>query len=180
MTIRPATTADISEIFAVRTSVRENHLSLVQLRHMGITEESIGSIISEDECTWIAETEGVTMGFAMADAEDGSVFALFVRPSGRIKALASSCWRSWRFFYLPGTRRSGLKQTAAAVLLASTPTLAGRAPQSWKTVMPVLKKGVNYRLNYYIFLSARSRSFSPMRRKTGFGSASKFFQSAAA
>ena len=80
MTIRPATNADISDIFAIRTNVRENHLSLEQLRHMGITEESIGSIISEAECTWIAEAEGVTVGFAMADAEDGSVFALFVRP----------------------------------------------------------------------------------------------------
>lgn len=87
MTIRPATTTDINDIFAVRTNVRENHLSLEQLRHMGITEESIGSIISEAECTWIAEAEGVTVGFAMADAEDGSVFALFVRPEWENKGV---------------------------------------------------------------------------------------------
>ena len=80
-------TADIDDIFTVRTSVRENHLSLEQLRHMGITEESIGSIISEAECTWIAEAEGVTVGFAMADAEDGSVFALFVRPEWENKGV---------------------------------------------------------------------------------------------
>ena len=87
MTIRPATTADINDIFAVRTNVRENHLSQEQLRHMGITEESIGSVISEAECTWIAEAEGVTVGFAMADAEDGSVFALFVRPEWENKGV---------------------------------------------------------------------------------------------
>ena len=87
MTIRPATNADISDIFAIRTNVRENHLSLEQLRHMGITEESIGSIISEAECTWIAEAEGVTVGFTMADAEDGSVFALFVRPEWENKGV---------------------------------------------------------------------------------------------
>lgn len=87
MPIRPATTADINDIFAVRTNVRENHLSLEQLGHMGITEESIGSIISEAECTWIAEAEGVTVGFAMADAEDGSVFALFVRPEWENKGV---------------------------------------------------------------------------------------------
>ncbi|MGV6995626.1 hypothetical protein ACUZ9P_06985 [Desulfovibrio sp. QI0430] len=104
MTIRPATTTDINDIFAIRTNVRENHLSLEQLRHMGITEESIGSIISEAECTWIAEAEGVTVGFAMADAEDGSVFALLCARSGRIKAWASICWRRWRRFYLPGMR----------------------------------------------------------------------------
>ena len=54
---------------------------------MGITEESIGSIISEAECTWIAEAEGVTVGFTMADAEDGSVFALFVRPEWENKGV---------------------------------------------------------------------------------------------
>ena len=44
MTIRPATTADI------------------------------GNLINENECIWIAEAEGVSMGFAVADAEDSSVF----------------------------------------------------------------------------------------------------------
>ena len=54
---------------------------------MGITEESLGNIISENECTWIAEAEGVSMGFAVADAEDGSVFALFVRPEWENKGV---------------------------------------------------------------------------------------------
>ena len=57
MTIRPATTADI------------------------------GNLINENECTWIAEAEGVNMGFAVADAEDGSVFALFVRPEWENKGV---------------------------------------------------------------------------------------------
>ena len=79
MTIRPATTSDISDIFAIRTSVQENHLSMEQLRFMGITEESIGNIISEEDCAWIAEASDMAVGFAMADAEEGCVFALFVR-----------------------------------------------------------------------------------------------------
>ena len=79
MTIRPATTSDISDIFAIRTSVRENRLSLEQLRHMGITEESISSIISGQDCAWIAEVNDMAVGFAMADVEEGCVFALFVR-----------------------------------------------------------------------------------------------------
>lgn len=57
MTIRPATTADI------------------------------GNLINENECIWIAEAEGVSMGFAVADAEDGSVFALFVRPEWENKGV---------------------------------------------------------------------------------------------
>ena len=87
MTIRPATIADISDIFAIRTSVSENHLSLEQLRDLGITEESIGSIISEGGCTWIVEAEGAPVGFALADAEDGSVFALFVHPEWENKGV---------------------------------------------------------------------------------------------
>ena len=79
MTIRPATTSDISDIFAIRTSVRENHLSLEQLRHMGITEKSISGIISAEDCAWIAETGDMAVGFAMADAEESCIFALFVR-----------------------------------------------------------------------------------------------------
>ena len=65
MTIRPATTSDISDIFAIRTSVQENHLSMEQLRFMGITEESIGNIISEEDCAWIAEASDMAVGFAM-------------------------------------------------------------------------------------------------------------------
>ena len=33
------------------------------------------------------EAEGVSMGFAVADAEDGSVFALFVRPEWENKGV---------------------------------------------------------------------------------------------
>ena len=79
MTIRPATTSDISDIFAIRTSVRKNQLSLEQPRHMGITEKSISGIISAEDCAWIAETGDMAVGFALADAEEGCIFALFVR-----------------------------------------------------------------------------------------------------
>jgi GNAT superfamily N-acetyltransferase len=79
-TVRIAIPTDIDVMFDIRTSVKENHLSLNQLAEMGITPETIRETILAAPCAWIAEVDGAPAGFAMADAEDGSVFAAFVRP----------------------------------------------------------------------------------------------------
>lgn len=76
--IRLANQADIPTIFVIRTRVRENPLSHQQLTEMGITPDAIGQAMEAAPCIWGAEVEGVTVGFAMADAEDGCVFAVFV------------------------------------------------------------------------------------------------------
>jgi GNAT superfamily N-acetyltransferase len=78
--IRLANQADISAIFDIRTSVQENHLSHDQLAQMGITPETIREAILEAPCVWIAEVDGVPVGFSMADVEEGCVFAAFVLP----------------------------------------------------------------------------------------------------
>ncbi|WP_339493217.1 GNAT family N-acetyltransferase [Pseudomonas sp. EA_15y_Pfl2_R67] len=79
-TIRLANQADINAIFDIRTSVQENHLSHDQLAEMGITPETIRQAILEVPCAWVAEVDGVPVGFSMADVEDGCVFAAFVLP----------------------------------------------------------------------------------------------------
>lgn len=78
--IRHAVESDVETIFDIRTSVKENHLSRAQLADRGITPESIRELILAAPCAWIAEADGITAGFSMADADEGSVFALFVRP----------------------------------------------------------------------------------------------------
>lgn len=79
-TVRPATVADIDTIFDIRTSVHENHLSRAQLTEMGITPETIRQAILDAPCAWVAEVDGVPVGFSMADAGDACVFAAFVLP----------------------------------------------------------------------------------------------------
>ncbi|WP_223527759.1 GNAT family N-acetyltransferase [Pseudomonas sp. A-RE-23] len=51
-----------------------------QLTEIGITPEAISQAISETPCAWVAEVNGVPVGFSMVDIEDGCVFAVFVLP----------------------------------------------------------------------------------------------------
>ncbi|SDJ13321.1 hypothetical protein SAMN05216189_10139 [Pseudomonas delhiensis] len=78
--IRPATETDVATLFAIRTSVRQNHLSHEQLAELGITPASVAEAIRLGPCCWLAEADGVAAGFAMVDGTAGEVFALFVRP----------------------------------------------------------------------------------------------------
>ena len=73
--LRQATVADIAAMHRVRLSVRENRL--------------VFSVISESDYRehlevlgrgWVIEIEGAIIGFAIANATDWNVWALFVHP----------------------------------------------------------------------------------------------------
>ena len=78
--IRDAAEEDIPAIFEVRTSVRENHLSVEQMAELGITHQTVLDALRTAPCIWVAVEEDRVVGFSMADAEDACVFAAFVRP----------------------------------------------------------------------------------------------------
>lgn len=80
VSIRPAIATDIPTIFAIRTAVTENALSLEQLTEMGITPAVILEMLGLPTCVWVAIVDKKTAGFAMVNTEEGSVFALFVLP----------------------------------------------------------------------------------------------------
>jgi len=80
ITIRDATEEDIPAIFEVRTSVRENHLSVEQMSGMGITQQTILAALRQEPCIWVAVDGHHIVGFSMADAADACLFAAFVRP----------------------------------------------------------------------------------------------------
>jgi len=80
--VREAAAADIPALFSIRTSVRENHLDLVDLAERGVTPEAVAAMIdASDRGVWVAEDRNVIVAFSMADATTGSVFAVFVHPS---------------------------------------------------------------------------------------------------
>jgi GNAT superfamily N-acetyltransferase len=79
--IRRGTPEDLHEITRVRTSVRENHLSVEQMEAIGITHESTSALMISGELgCWVAEDEGLLVGFSMAERSTGHLFGLFVHP----------------------------------------------------------------------------------------------------
>lgn len=45
MKIRAATIKDLARIFEIRTGVKENHLSMIQLEELGITPQAVSTLI---------------------------------------------------------------------------------------------------------------------------------------
>ena len=79
--IRPGTVDDFDQIVVVRTSVRENHLSVEQMASFGITPKSISARLNDGSLgCWVADIDGRIVGFSMAERDTASVFALFVLP----------------------------------------------------------------------------------------------------
>jgi GNAT superfamily N-acetyltransferase len=80
ISIREASERDIPEVFEVRTSVHENHLSTDQMAEIGITHQTILEAIHKEPCIWVAVAGDHIVGFAMGSSEDSGLFAAFVRP----------------------------------------------------------------------------------------------------
>jgi GNAT superfamily N-acetyltransferase len=88
-TLREATAADLPGITRVRTSVRENLLTVEQLRARGITEASVAASFLGNSKGWVAEHAGQIVAFAIADRATQSIFALFVLPDWEGRGLGS-------------------------------------------------------------------------------------------
>jgi GNAT superfamily N-acetyltransferase len=79
--IRPIAAADMAEITRLKTSVKENHLSVEEMAERGITPVGIlADLDSGDLGGWLDEQEGEILGFSMANKCDGQIFALFTKP----------------------------------------------------------------------------------------------------
>ena len=85
--IRDASEKDIPEIFEVRTSVRENHLSTEQMAAIGVTHQTIFEAIHKEPCIWVAADGENIVGFSMGNSEDACLFAALSDHRGRGKAL---------------------------------------------------------------------------------------------
>lgn len=78
--LRRALPADIPALFKVRTSVRENHLSMEALAQLNITFETLPSLLAGAGRGWVIECNRKIVAFAMANATEKTIFALFVLP----------------------------------------------------------------------------------------------------
>ena len=93
---REATPEDITQIQVVRHSVKENVLSNPLL----VTDEDCKVYITQRGKGWVAETNGQIVGFAIADLQEHSIWALFVRPDHAGKGIGKELHRimlNWYF-----------------------------------------------------------------------------------
>lgn len=68
-------------MFRIRTSVRENALTIEELTALGVTPDAIASAIANGPCAWIGEVNGEAAGFSMVDLDTACLFAAFVLPT---------------------------------------------------------------------------------------------------
>ena len=74
--LRPALLKDIPAMHALRLGVRENRLS----DPSRVTQADYERRLAQPGASWVAEVNGTTAGFAIADFPSRSVWALFVKP----------------------------------------------------------------------------------------------------
>lgn len=121
--IRPARPGDVPALFRIRTSVRENLLTLAELDALGVTPAAVAALIAAEPCAWVAEAAGQPVGFALVKYDEACVFALFVAPEhegrglGRAllaRAEAALFARHARIWLItgPGTRAARLYRRA--------------------------------------------------------------------
>lgn len=98
MFVRVAQSTDIETLFDIRTSVNENYQSREEIAELGITPESIAEMLATDCCAWLAELDGQSVGFAISNATEATIFGIFIRPdfegkgAGRALMQAAETW----------------------------------------------------------------------------------------
>lgn len=83
MIYREANTNDIKQIQVVRNAVKENMLSNPGL----VTDRDCVEYLTLRGKGWVCETDGIIVGFAIADLIDNNIWALFVHPDHEAKGI---------------------------------------------------------------------------------------------
>ena len=81
-TIRQALRTDLRGIQRVRLAVRENRLT-----SRTISDEEVIDAIERSGRGWVAECANTVVGFAIGNAENGNIWALFVDPGHEARGL---------------------------------------------------------------------------------------------
>ena len=84
MIIREATRSDVFRLVAVRDAVKENILT------SDIPHERIVAGLEVRGKGWVAENEGLVVGFSMADREESMIWALFLLPGWEGRGLGTA------------------------------------------------------------------------------------------
>ena len=117
--LRQALISDIPDIQRIRRSVRENRLISTS-----ISDEQVREMIEKNGRGWVVEVDNEIVGFAIGNAGDGNVWALFVHPDHECRGYGRALhdrMTEWLFsrglerLWLttePGTRAEGFYEAA--------------------------------------------------------------------
>ena len=71
---------DIAAIFRLRTSTRENRMSIKELADLDITPESVSQALKVKTKGWVCEEAGMILGFTVGDGDSGEMLVVAVLP----------------------------------------------------------------------------------------------------
>ena len=100
MNYREIQQQDMAGIFKVRTSTRENRLTMEELANRGVTPESTMQILQEYAKGWLCEDSEKVLGFTIGDGRTGEVLVLAVLPEAEGKGIGRQLLQlvqSWLF-----------------------------------------------------------------------------------
>lgn len=80
MICREITQEDVSPLFVVRVATRENAYTMEELERLGITEQSVSSMLGASHRGWLCEDAGRVVAFAMGNRENGEMWVIAVLP----------------------------------------------------------------------------------------------------
>jgi GNAT superfamily N-acetyltransferase len=72
--------ADLSSIFMVRVSTRENAYTMKELEDLGITEESVSVMLGNTHRGWLCEADDQIIGFAIGNRKNGEMWVIAIIP----------------------------------------------------------------------------------------------------
>jgi GNAT superfamily N-acetyltransferase len=108
MIFREAHINDIKQIMAVRFAVKENVLSSPAL----VTDKDCEEYIMVRGQGWVCETDNTIAGFAIADLQDKSIWALFVHPEYEKRGIGKKLHDDMLNWYFSKTKETVWLTTA--------------------------------------------------------------------
>jgi GNAT superfamily N-acetyltransferase len=100
MIFREAHINDIKKIMIVRFAVKENVLSTPAL----VTDKDCEEYITVRGKGWVCETDDAVVGFAIADLQEKSIWALFVHPDYEKKGIGKKLHDGMLAWYFSKTK----------------------------------------------------------------------------